>query len=63
VKQDWITTSQANRILNIGICDRTFREKMREALPWQLTPGGQIRWSRAAVEALAQMGEAPATAA
>lgn len=50
----WISTGKANRILNAGICDATFRDKFREFIPWKLTPGGQFRWLRAAVEELAR---------
>ena len=49
----WISTGQANKLVNIGICDRTFREKFRECLRWKLTPGGHIRWSREDVESVA----------
>ena len=52
--QVWISTTKANQILDGGICDRTFREKFRECLPWKLTPGRQLRCLRAAVEELAR---------
>ena len=54
VEQTWISTSKANRLLDLGICDDTFREKFRPYLPWKLTPGGQFRWLRAAVLELKQ---------
>lgn len=53
MKAEWVSTSQANRILSIGICDRTFREKFRESIRWVLTPGGHIRWSQEDLRVLA----------
>lgn len=52
--QDWISTGRANQILNIGICDDTFRDKFKDSIPWMLTPGGKVRWNRQAVLELAQ---------
>ena len=52
VAQAWIATGKANRILDLGICDDTFRDKFRDCIPWKLTPGGQMRWLRSAVEEL-----------
>lgn len=57
VNQDWVSTSRANRILNCGICDDTFREKFRESIRWKLTPGGQYRWNRKDLEELASMDQ------
>lgn len=56
-REEWIPTGKANRILNIGIGDDTFREKFRDCIRWKMTPGGQFRWSREDVEAVACMGE------
>lgn len=53
--QEWIPTSEANQLLNAGLCDRTFRDKFRDSLPWRLTPGGKLRWFRPAVEDLARV--------
>ena len=53
VDQDWISTGKANRLLNAGIGDTTFKEKFRDCIPWRLTPGGHYRWLRAAVEEIA----------
>ena len=49
----WISTGKANRILDGGICDDTFRDKFKDSLPWKLTPGRHMRWLRSAVEDLA----------
>ncbi len=55
----WISTGAALKLMNLGICATTFREKFRDCLPWKLTPGGHIRWNRAAIQELAeQMPEA-----
>jgi hypothetical protein len=51
-KSDWITTAEANAILNTGISDRTFRDGFRDCLPWRPTPGKKMRWLRSAVEEL-----------
>lgn len=55
--QDWISTGKANRLLNIGITDLTFRLKFRECLRFRMTPGGQFRWFKPDVAALAASGE------
>jgi hypothetical protein len=49
----WITTREANEILDGGISDQTFRIKFRDHIPWKLTPGGKLRWLRSAVQELA----------
>lgn len=53
--QEWISTGDANRILNCGVCPRTFRDKFRDCIPWKVTPGGQYRWLKSAVEELADV--------
>jgi hypothetical protein len=50
---EYITTTEANAILNTGISDRTFRDSFRDCLPWKPTPGGKFRWLKSAVEELA----------
>lgn len=59
MREPWISTGKANRIMDLGICDATFRDKFRGSIRWKLTPGGQYRWSREDVEAVARMGEEP----
>ena len=53
--EDWITTTEANAILNTGITDRTFRDSFRDCLPWKPTPGKKMRWLKSAVEQLAHV--------
>ena len=52
---EWISTGDANRLLNGGICGKTFRDKFRDCIPWKLTPGGHIRWLKSAVEDIADV--------
>lgn len=59
MRDPWISTGKANRILNSGICDDTFREKLQNSVRWKRTPGGQFRWNREDVEALARKDEEP----
>lgn len=59
MSRDWISTAHANRLLAIGICNRTFREKFIEVIAWKRTPGGHLRWSRIEVEVIAGMAEEP----
>lgn len=59
MREEWIGTGKANRILNTGICDDTFREKLKNSVRWHLTPGGQFRWNREDVESLARKNEGP----
>lgn len=54
---DWISTGKANKLLNCGMCTKTFRDKFRNLIPYKMTEGGQFRWNRKAVEALADPPE------
>lgn len=49
----WISTGDALRLLNLGICVETFRTKFRDCIPWKRTPGGHIRWHEPTVRAIA----------
>ena len=49
----WVRTGEANRILGVGITEKTFRDKFRDILPWHWTKGGRMEWLKEAVEALA----------
>lgn len=59
MRDPWISTGKANRIMDLGICDRTFREKFKDSIRWKFTPGGQYRWSREDVETVKRMGDEP----
>jgi hypothetical protein len=49
----WITTHEANLIMDVGICDATFRLKFRDCIRWKLTPGGHYRWLKVEVQEIA----------
>jgi hypothetical protein len=47
---DWISTGEAVRLFEFSLSGRTFRDKYRDRFPWFLTPGGQYRWNKVAIE-------------
>lgn len=53
LRQEWISTGEACRMLGFHLSGRTFRDKYRDIFPWILTPGGHFRWLRAAIESAA----------
>lgn len=50
--ENWVSTGDAMRMLNLGIHVKTFREKFRDFIPCRKTPGGHLRWNAAAILAL-----------
>lgn len=59
MRKQWISTAQANQILNIGICDDTFRQKFKGCVRWIMTPGKQYRWNREDVETIVVLASDP----